>query len=131
MPSPPSLRGASGRALLTGCGRRQWPLPAVSPGGRRAESTPPDPGDEPPAPDGSRARRTSPFAEKWSAAVVITRSTGAAPGARAELGLGAEPALWKYRRRGAETGRCCPGGATPSDRPELSSMADDYARYAL
>ena len=23
------------------------------------------------------------------------------------------------------------GGATPSDRPELSSMADDYARHAL
>src|SRR4051812_16075513 len=30
------------------------------------------------------------------------------------------------------TGRCRPmGGAMPSDRPELSSMADDYARYAL
>src|SRR5688500_19514509 len=29
-------------------------------------------------------------------------------------------------------GRCCPqGGVTPLDRPELSSMAEDYARYAL
>ena len=28
--------------------------------------------------------------------------------------------------------RCRPeGGATPSDRPELSGMADDYGRYAL
>src|SRR5204863_1129544 len=39
--------------------------------------------------------------------------------------------LWDDARRSAETGRCCPeGGATPSDRPELSSMADDDARHA-
>src|SRR3954471_21848444 len=42
------------------------------------------------------------------------------------------PTLWDDRHRSAESGRCCPeGGATPSDRPELSSMADDYARNAL
>jgi SAM-dependent methyltransferase len=42
------------------------------------------------------------------------------------------PTPWDDRRCTAESGRCCPeGGATPSDRPELSSMADDYARHAL
>jgi hypothetical protein len=51
---------------------------------------------------------------------------------RAELALGADAELWDDRRRSAETGRCWPeGGGTPSDRPELSSMADDYARSAL
>jgi SAM-dependent methyltransferase len=42
------------------------------------------------------------------------------------------PTLWDDRRRSAESQRCClEGGATASDRPELSSMADDYARHAL
>jgi SAM-dependent methyltransferase len=42
------------------------------------------------------------------------------------------PTLWDDRRFNPEIGRCCPeGGATQSDRPELSSMADDYARHAL
>ena len=49
-----------------------------------------------------------------------------------ELALGVEPTLWDDRRRSAETGRCCSkGGAAPSDRPDFSSMADDYARHAL
>ncbi len=39
---------------------------------------------------------------------------------------------WEDRLSSAEVGRCRPeGGATPSDRPELASMADDYARHAL
>jgi hypothetical protein len=38
----------------------------------------------------------------------------------------------KLARLHREIVRSCPeGGATPSDRPELSSMADDYARHAL
>src|SRR4029453_12591970 len=49
-----------------------------------------------------------------------------------ELALGVEPTLWDDRRRSAETGRCCSKGvAAPSDRPDFSSMADDYARQAL
>src|SRR5215212_5683770 len=49
-----------------------------------------------------------------------------------ELALGAEPTLCDDRRPSAETGCCCPKGvATPSDRPDFSSMADDYARHAL
>ena len=43
------------------------------------------------------------------------------------------PPLWDDRRRSAGY-RALPvrkGGATPSDRPDFSSMADDYARHAL
>jgi hypothetical protein len=40
--------------------------------------------------------------------------------------------LWDDARRSPETARCCPeGDATPADRPELSSMAENYARHAL
>src|SRR5919107_1044502 len=42
------------------------------------------------------------------------------------------PILWDDRRRSAEYGRCrSEGGATAPDRPDFSSMADDYARHAL
>ena len=34
-------------------------------------------------------------------------------------------------RPGTAVIRLSEGGTTPSDRPELSSMADGYARYAL
>ena len=60
------------------------------------------------------------------------RSTAPVIQARSEAGVGADVDLWDDRRRSAETGRCFPEGvATPSDRPEFSSMADDYARHAL
>src|SRR5215211_5512264 len=42
------------------------------------------------------------------------------------------PTCGTMRVAARKPGRCCPeGGATPSDRPELSSMADNYPRHAL
>ena len=49
-----------------------------------------------------------------------------------ELALGAEPTLWDDRPPQRGDRALLPKGvATPSDRPEFSSMADDYARHAL
>ena len=51
---------------------------------------------------------------------------------RMEPALGAEPTLWEDRSPQRGDRALLPKGvATPSDRPEFSSMADDYARHAL